>query len=284
VPSGQHRQVVDAIVRLSVDDIKDCLALAEDRAWVPEEHKWRMLFALGSVFGVRDAAGTLIGVVVLTRFGNDLAAIGMLLVATRSGGQGIGRRLMTHALDAAGDAVVFLNATESGRPLYEKLGFIATSVTSTYVGRYAPADGPPRSRLCTQSDLPAILALDTRAIGAERRLLVELLPTFTEHLRVMERDDGITGYAGAWRNVDTVIIGPVIAESLHDAQALIADVALHFDEPVRLDLDARHPQLHVWAQQHGAVLRGASTVMVLGGRPLPGDRSHWFLPLMQALG
>jgi GNAT superfamily N-acetyltransferase len=276
--------MVDAIVRLSLDDLPDCLALAEDRAWIPEEHKWRMLFALGSVFGVRDTAGTAIGVVVLTRFGDDLAAIGMLLVATRHGGQGIGRRLMTHALDVAGDAVVFLNATESGRPLYEKLGFIATSITSTYVGRFAPSDGPTRSRVAAPNDLPAILAVDTRAIGAERRLLVELLPSFTEHLRVIERDDVITGYAGAWRNVDTVLIGPVIVESIHDSQTLIADVAAHFDEPVRLDLDAQHPQLQAWAQQHGAVLRGANTVMVLNGRPFPGDRSRWFLPLMQALG
>jgi predicted GNAT family acetyltransferase len=243
-----------------------------------------MLFAVGSVFGVRDDAGNLIGVVVLTRLGTDLAAIGMLLVATRFGAQGLGRRLMTHALDAAGDAVLFLNATESGRPLYEKLGFMATSSTSTYVGRFAPSGGSAHSRVAAPSDLPAILALDTRVIGAERRLLVELLPTFTEHLRVVERDDVITGYAGAWRNVDTVLIGPVIAESVHDAQTLIADVAAHFDEPVRLDLDARHPQLHAWAEQHGAVLRGANTVMVLDGRTLPGDRSRWFLPLMQALG
>ncbi len=30
--------------------------------------------------------------------------------------------------------------------------------------------------------------------------------------------------------------------------------------------------------------RNSTTVMVHGGPPLPGDRSRWFIPLMQALG
>ncbi|MGE5286056.1 MAG: hypothetical protein ACM3ML_02410 [Micromonosporaceae bacterium] len=34
----------------------------------------------------------------------------------------------------------------------------------------------------------------------------------------------------------------------------------------------------------GATLRNSTAVMVHGGRPLPGDRTRWFIPLMQALG
>src|SRR5882724_590787 len=42
--------------------------------------------------------------------------ISMVLVATRYNRQGLGRRLMTHALAEAGDAVVLLNATDLGQP------------------------------------------------------------------------------------------------------------------------------------------------------------------------
>ena len=59
----------------------------------------------------------------LTRYGGGLAAVGMMLVAAQREGRGLGRRLMTHLLDRAGDATVFLTATPLGRPLYEKLGF-----------------------------------------------------------------------------------------------------------------------------------------------------------------
>src|SRR5450755_607872 len=113
---------------------------------------------------------------------------------------------------------------------------------------------------------------------------MERLPGFAEQLRVVERHGLITGYAGAWRNVDNVIIGPVIAQSTDDAKTLMADLAGAVSGPVRLDLDDQRPQLQEWVTQHGVALRNSTVVMVHGGRPLPGDRSRWFSPLMQALG
>ncbi len=269
---------------LSLDDLPGCLALARDRGWLPEERKWRLLFAVGTVYGLRGEDGGLAAAVVLTRYGRDLAAIGMLLVAARYGGQGLGRRIMTHALAEAGDATVFLSATGSGRPLYGKLGFVPAGTTHTHVGEFAPPEGAAGSRPAAQGDLPAIRELDARCNGADRARLVRFLPGFTEHLRVVGRHGFVTGYAGAWRNVDHVVIGPVIAGSADDAKTLMADIAGAVAGPVRLDLDGRHPQLGDWAAGHGLPLQASSEVMVQGGRPLPGDRARWFAPLMQALG
>ena len=93
------------VERLSAADQADCLALADDRGWPPEPDKWQLLFEVGEVFGIRDPAGGLAGAVALTRYGPDLAAIGMMLVAERHGRQGLGRALMTHLLSEAGDEV-----------------------------------------------------------------------------------------------------------------------------------------------------------------------------------
>lgn len=284
---------------LTSADLPGCLALARDRDWLPEERKWRLLFDLGTVYGVRDPAGGLAGATVLTRYGTEIAVIGMMLVATRYGGRGLGRAMMTHALAEAGDATVFLNAPETGRPLYEKLGFVPVGTTHTHVGEFAlPGDaagsagsaesagsaGSPGSRPAEQGDLPVIRELDARCNGADRARLVRFLPGFTEYLRVVERHGFVTGYAGGWRNVDNVVIGPVMAGRADDAKTLMADIAGAVAGPVRLDLDGRHPQLRDWATGHGLALRASSAVMVQGGRPLPGDRARWFAPLMQALG
>ncbi len=275
---------------LSLGDLPGCLALARDRGWPAEERKWRLLFAVGTVYGLRGGDGDLAGAVVLTRYGRELAAIGMLLVAARHGGQGLGRRIMTRALAEAGDATVFLNAPEAGRPLYEKLGFVPVGTTHTHVGEFAlpggaaGSAGSAGSRPAEQGDLPAIRELDARCNGADRARLVRFLPGFTEHLRVVERHGFVTGYAGGWRNVDNVVIGPVMAGRADDAKTLMADIAGAVAGPVRLDLDGRHPQLRDWATGHGLALRASSAVMVQGGRPLPGDRARWFAPLMQALG
>ena len=272
---------------LTSDDLPGCLALARDRAWLPEEHKWRLLFDIGTVYGVRDQAGELAGVMTLTCHGTELATIGTMLVAARYGRRGLGRDLMTHALAEAGTATVFLHATPSGRPLYEKLGFVPAGTSRTYLGGFVPAGrggGPAQSRPAGPGDLSAIRRLDAQANGADRAQLVRRLPGFTEQLRVVERDGVITGYGGAYRCLRYVCIGPVIAESAVDAKALIADLAGAVAGPVRVDLDDRHPQLLDWAAAHGLTWRDSSLAMVLDGRPLPGDRGRCFTPLMRALG
>jgi hypothetical protein len=114
--------------------------------------------------------------------------------------------------------------------------------------------------------------------------VVDRLPEFAERLRVIERDGAVRAYAGAWRNTDNVVIGPVIAETAEDAKALISDLATGVRGPVRLDLDGRHPELCAWATRRGAALGFQTAVMVHAGRPLPGDRDRWFVPVMQALG
>jgi GNAT superfamily N-acetyltransferase len=288
---------------LTSADLPGCLALARDRGWLPEERKWRLLFDLGTVYGVRDPAGQLGGVAVLTRYGADFAVIGMMLVATRYAGRGLGRALMTRALADAGDAIVFLHATPIGRPLYEKLGFVPAGASHTYLGTFRPtvraAAGAPGgsrsarpevpaarggSRPAGPGDLMAIRRLDARANGTDRALLVRRLPGFTEQLRVTERMGAVTGYAGAYDGLRYVSIGPVVAEAADDAKTLIADAAAAASGPVRIDLDDRHPRLLEWAAEHGLAPGVSSTAMVLGGRPLPGDRARCFAPLMRALG
>lgn len=276
--------MIDRIQRQTLDDLPDCLALAQDREWLPEEHKWRLLFDVGTVYGVRDDAGDLAGTAILTRYGTRLAAVSMVLVAKRYGGRGLGRRLMRHALAEAGDATVFLNATGYGRPLYEKLGFVTVGTTYTHVGRFERTTDPVGSRPAAPSDLSEIVKLDAEVNGADRSHLVRRLPSFTEQLRVVERHGMISGYAGAWQNIDNTVIGPVVAATVDDAKRLIADLAATISGPLRLDLDDRYPPLPEWAARHGVPLRTSTAVMVHGARSLPGDRDRWFVPVMQALG
>lgn len=303
----------DRVQPLTLDDLPDCLALARDREWVPEERKWRLLFEIGAVYGMRTEAGELAGSVILTKFGTELAVVGMLLVATRYGRQGIGGRLMARVLAEAGDATVFLYATRHGRPLYETLDFVATGTTYTYVGPLvaggagmlvgagaasgvsgvvplaAPTGpgGPGRysgSRLAGPGDVPAIRRLDAEVNGIDRARMLDWLFGTAEQIRVIERRGRITGYGAALPNAENVSLGPVIAANVADAEVLISDLAAEVDGPVRLDLDGRHPELRAWASAHGVALRSSTTTMVRDGRQLPGDRSRWFAPLILALG
>jgi GNAT superfamily N-acetyltransferase len=272
------------IRRLTPLDLPDCLLLAQDRQWPPEEHKWRLLFAVGDVYGIDDPAGGLAAVVVLTRYSRELAGIGMMVVAARHERQGLGQRLMRHALGSAGAATVWLTATSHGRPLYEKISFRAIDQCTIYSGHFQP-DQPisTRSRPVTEADLPALHAMDAKVFGAPRTDVLRRLPTFLDEFRLIEDANGLAGYGGRWSNTDNTVIGPVIANDLPTARALLSDLATPVTGSIRLDLVHDRPEQFTWATTHGLEPGGSTTVMIHGD-DLPGDRNHLYNPLMVAMG
>jgi GNAT superfamily N-acetyltransferase len=275
------------IRRLGPADLKACLALSADREWPAEERKWALLLDAAEGYGIDDPDGGLLGAVVLARYGPGLASVGMMLVAARYGRQGLGHRLMTHLRGQAGRATVFLTATSYGRPLYEKLGFRTTGRSATFVGAFRPAEAeePDRTRAASAADLGAIAEVDRPAFGADREYLLRRLFGFCDQIRVLVQDGSITGYAGAWPNVDITVIGPVIAPDAAAARTLITSVARRTDRPVRLDLDPDRRDIASWAQARGLPIVDETAFMV-HGTPWPpgGAYDRLFCPLTVALG
>lgn len=240
----------------------------------------------------------LAGAVVLTRWGPDLASVGMMLVATRYGRRGLGRALMEHLLTAAGeDAVVTLFATDMGRPLYEKLGFAPVRRNVSFLGRFRPRPGEPEPgqvspgqvspgqiRMAGRADMPAILAVDRAAFGADRSAIVGRLPSFADRIAVLEHAHGIDGYAAAWRNHTTsTVVGPLVAPDPESATRLITELAARVRTPVRLDLDPDRPELPGWAHAHG-LEPVARTIVMAHGDPTPrGTPERLFTPISVAL-
>ncbi|MEV1247148.1 GNAT family N-acetyltransferase [Nonomuraea sp. NPDC049750] len=263
---------------LSQADLDACTRLAQDREWPPERHKWGLLFEVGEVYGIDAPDGDgLAATNILTRYGHDHAVISMVLTASRYGRQGLAGKLMEHVLRQAGDRVVWLHATENGRPLYERLGFRTVGRVAAHTGVFQ-GERSGRTRPATQEDLGAILALDAEVFGTDRSALLRRMFGFGEQVRVTEG-----GFGQAWRNDGNVVIGPVVARDQATAEALIGDLALDVGGVVRLDLDLAKDDLVKWVGEHGIGNPWPVSLMVLGGE-LPGDRARQFLPYMQALG
>lgn len=276
------------IRRLTRRDLTACADLSEDRGWPREEHKWGFLLTAGKGYGIDDPGGGLVSACVVTEYGPqdqpDLGAIGMVLVAERHARQGVGRRLMRHVVSAMGTTPLTLHATPYGRPLYEELGFKATGRAEMLRGHFT-GDGPPpevATRAATAEDLTGILRLDEEVFGADRTHIVTRLPAFADQLRVAEENGRIVGYAAAWPNMDTHVVGPLIARDTRTAKALIAALAAHTERPLRTDIDVRHEELLAWAKAHGLASLALNTVMTYGVAELPGDWSRRFAPLTVA--
>ncbi|HEX3515271.1 MAG TPA: GNAT family N-acetyltransferase [Trebonia sp.] len=274
-----------------------------DRGWWPERAKWSLLVAASDAWGIDAPDGQgLAGTVVLTRWGADCAAIGMMLIASRYGGRGLGRGLMEHALRAAGEASVSLFATNSGRPLYDKLGFRPVRRSVAFRGHFrvgpqinnskkrserdeaaSLAQSSGNVRVATEADLPAILTLDRAAYGADRERILSRLPAFAERIVVLEASEGIVGYAAAWRTEAYTMIGPLMAPDGAAAKRLITELAEHSTVAVRLDLDPDRPELPSWARAHGLEPTERTVLMTHGDLTPRGIPERLFTPISVAM-
>lgn len=300
VPSDRNGVPFPPVRRLRPDDLRHCVRLSVDRGWLPEKAKWSLLLEVSEVFGI-DAPdggdGALAGAVVLTRYGADLASVGMMLVAARYGRMGLGRALMEHLLAEAGDATVTLFATDLGKPLYDKLGFRTIRRSAAFTGPFradpflaepavtaATADNSKmRTRPAAAADMASIIDVDKAAFGADRSRLLRRLPAFAGQLLVLETGRGVAGFAAAWQNHTSTVIGPVVAPDGAAARRLIGDLAAGIRGQVRLDLDPDRPELPAWAVRHGLQPAGLNAVMAYGDRPPPGDPARLFTPISIAL-
>ncbi|TDC20781.1 GNAT family N-acetyltransferase [Streptomyces sp. 8K308] len=281
--------------RLDLTDLTACLDLADSRDWTREEHKWRLLLTAGQGYGIDapagDRAGGLIATVVVTAYGDRHRCLSMVLVAERYARRGIARHLMRHALAECGPVTVFLSATDQGRPLYEQLGFKAVGTVTTIRGTFTGAVPPPAGaastvRPATAADLPAVLAYDGPVFGTDRTALLTRLPAFADRFLVAEdaATGRLTGFAAAWPNPSSIVIGPVVADDTATAQALIARLGAEAPRAIRYDVDARHPELDRWLRANGLTGDRPCALMVLGAPDIPGDITRRFAPYSVALG
>ncbi|MGW2269532.1 GNAT family N-acetyltransferase [Streptomyces yangpuensis] len=291
--------ITDLPIRaLTVDDLHHCADLSEDRGWLREDHKWGLLLAAGNGYGIDAPDGRgLAAACVVTRYdststGPGIAAIGMVLVADRYARRGLGRTLMTHICNGVLKGVpLTLHATPYGRPLYEELGFKTTGRAEMLVGAFrkdtSGAHGTARVRRAVAEDLPRILRLDAEVFGADRTHMITRLPAFADQLLVAEDRTGdgtLTGYAAAWPNMHTHVIGPLIARDTDTAMSLVTALARGTDRVLRTDVDVRHEELLAWLKERGLESVAFNAVMTRDIPDLPGDWTRRWAPLTVAAG
>jgi ribosomal protein S18 acetylase RimI-like enzyme len=181
-------------------------------------------------FVAEDREGRVVGTGVLTVHGS-VGWIGTIWVARSNRRRGIGLALTEATLEAADDAActtLVLVATDSGRPLYERLGF---EVQTWYRTMEAPGgighrDGPDadlddaatRIRSFRAGDLPAVIDLDRAATGEDRSASLGLLAS-PDGSRVLERDGVIVGFLirAPWGGGATV--APLVGDALELIEA-----------------------------------------------------------------
>jgi hypothetical protein len=159
-------------------------------------------------------------------YGRDLAWICMVLVHPEARGRGLASRLVSEVLDrVSGFAVVGLDATPQGRPVYARLGFAdgpsllrVEAGTDRRASARTSATHPVRD-----PDLEAVLRRDREVFGADRsRILRFALQSAPEYAWVVMEGDTLAGYCFGRHGHDAEQIGPLVARTSENARDLAA--------------------------------------------------------------
>jgi GNAT superfamily N-acetyltransferase len=169
---------------------------------------------------VAEADGDLVGAAAGAVFAGTgwVGGVAVVPAHRRSGLGGALTEAILAFLEGRGVGTVLLHATDLGRPVYERLGFVPDGAYLTLAGPTRPPGPPdpadaasgrpaqePLVRLGRAADLAAVLALDLAATGEDRRrLLTALWPTGG---LVAAADGRLLGYhlASPWRPGGAVV-------------------------------------------------------------------------------
>src|SRR5262249_23271517 len=149
--------------------------------------------------------------------------------------------LMRHALaylEARGVTCIRLDATPLGRPIYEKLGFVADYPLARFEGIPETLPAVPGVSALDRDQLDSLFRFDRTAVGADRGKLLSAL--FTEHAEAWRAVDGPNspGFLFSRAGSRAVQIGPCLADGetgpmlLQDAWRRHAGKKVFIDVPL----------------------------------------------------
>jgi GNAT superfamily N-acetyltransferase len=227
-----------AIVTLGADDAREGLLLSAEAHWNQNEADWRFFLARGTVFGTRDADQRLIATAALLPYTSGNAWIGMVLVTQNWRRRGLATKLLDACLEAAAKQglTTWLDATPAGATVYGPLGFVPTLELRRL--RFAGS----ASRATTVAKLPAngrlddLVARDCTAMGFDRSALLGEFAGRPGSLLVSHGN--AMGLIRGGRTARQ--LGPLFADSIASATALVEAVVQSETNPVLIDVVSDH--------------------------------------------
>jgi GNAT superfamily N-acetyltransferase len=222
------------------------IALAKAQGWRDRRRFYDFVFRVPTCQPVVAVAG---GRVVGTGLATAQGLVGWLgAIAVEAGWRrrGIGRAIteeLCRRLRAAGCTTLSLEATDDGRPMYERMGFrLAATYHQLQAGHLPEAPAAPagaRARRLEPADLPAIYELDRLATSEDRSVALAVMAR--DEGWVLERGGVVCGFLVPAERA----YGPVIAPSFEDGLFLL-DLHRHVI-PAGADVRAGIPDPHAAA-------------------------------------
>ena len=258
---------------MTAADVPLGMHLKGQAGWNQTEADWhRFLHLQGDGCLVVERCGEAVATVAVFHF-DAVAWIAMVLVEQSARHQGIGTALVEHAVHAArrrGARSVRLDATALGRPIYEKLGFVAEYELIRYQIDRLDMLPDDVGEAATATEFDAVADLDRRVTATNRRrLLAALHAERPELTRVVQGAGALRGYLMVRPGSRARQVGPAVAvDEAAGAALFAAGFAPCSGHPVFVDVPTANRAAVRWVATRGLAEQRRFTRMVLGD-PLP---------------
>lgn len=260
---------------MTPDDLDAAVALSRSVGWQHTHTDWERLrfWSEGGCYVIDEDGRGLVGTVTTTPYSIDLGWIGMVIVAPDRQRRGLGGQLLRAAIDhlvAQGVQRIMLDASDSGRPLYERSGFRVVCKIERWQGRASTYLGP-RARAMRPDDVAAVLAEDRALFGLARgHILIRLLEEFPDLAWVDRQGTRINGYLMGQRRQHGVQLGPWMSWDVAAGERLLR-VALEQlqGEPVTLHIPDSNGRARLLVENHNLRKTAQRTRMIYGDATPP---------------
>jgi GNAT superfamily N-acetyltransferase len=257
-----------AIEPFNADDIPVFLHLAREEQWVAES--WEFDFLLNvfpqGCFTARSDSGEQIGFVTALLHG-DSGWIGNLVVNRLLRGKGVGEALFRRSMEAlmvAGAETLWLTASKSGAPLYEKHGFVSIDTINRWV---KPVHKLKQADFITlhSGHLTGVSHdLDTTVWGDRRKALLEVT---AERGKVVQNDGG---FIVLQPTADAIQLGPFAAANYKSAESLVElaiETVAGTGSKILVDSPESNQEAARLFSCLGMMVAGSSLLMYAGKKP-----------------
>jgi GNAT superfamily N-acetyltransferase len=268
------------IRRMMINDLRLGLRLTHQAGWNQTESDWRRFMDMEpeGCF-VAELDGSPVGTTATCVFGRDVAWIAMVLVDSNVRGRGIGTKLLSYALDYLKSRrieTVRLDATPAGRPIYEKLGFVAEYELARFEGIVRSGSAKPLATKATPELFADMIELDRHITGADRaKMLQRLFEEFPENIRVVRQGHELEGFVTLRPGANAVQIGPCIATANAGPSLLSDALDRCAGKPVYVDIPLANECAVEIAQTRGLKIQRCFTRMCLGKRISENVQTLW---------
>ena len=250
----------DFIVRpMQPGDIVHAMKLSNAEGWNQTEKDWKLLIeSPQNVCLLAECNKKIIGTTTAMNYANQIAWIGMVLVAKESRGQGVSKLLLTNILKKLESfPSIKLDATPAGQRVYEKFDFkdeylISRLVTGS-MKHLSFDDDTISAESIRLKDVEEIIALDEHVFGTNRKELIEsLIKEYPHKAWLLKRNNSIAGFALGREGNKYHQVGPVFGPGINEVKMLIRKALKELiNQPVVIDVLDDKEDLINWLSSIG---------------------------------